>query len=234
MCYYDSMESQWYKLKNTAIKLRRTGASLRDVEKKLNIPRSTLSYWFKDVILTAPQKTKLFKNWQQALGKARVEAVKWHNKQKEIRLETAKKSALETLGRLNLQNKDILEIALAMLYLGEGSKSTPELSLGNSNPLILKFFIKSLSLAFNFDCSKIHCELHLRADQDAMNIKKYWSRELDIPTENFTTVAFDPRTKGSKTYSYYKGVCVLRCGSAAIQRKLMFLAEEFCNKVISK
>jgi hypothetical protein len=45
-------------------------------------------------------------------------------------------------------------------------------------------------------------------------------------------LTFDSRTKGSKTYEYYKGVCVLRCGNAAIQRKLLFLAEEFCKKII--
>ena len=59
------MKSQWYKFKDEAIKLRRDGASLRDVEKRLKIPRSTLSYWFKDVDVTARQKEKLFKNWQQ-------------------------------------------------------------------------------------------------------------------------------------------------------------------------
>lgn len=226
------MKSQWYKLKDAAIELRRTGASLRDVEKKLKIPRSTLSYWFKGVVLTSKQKEKLFKNWKQALGKARKEAVKWHNQQKQLRLEAARISALETLGRINTRQKDILELALAMLYLGEGAKSTPETNLGSSSPLILKFFIKNLCVVYNLDCSKIHCELHLRADQDGLKMKRYWARKLRVPLKNFTTVSFDSRTKGSKTYQYYKGVCVLRCGNAAIQRKLLFLAEEFCKKII--
>jgi hypothetical protein len=226
------MKSQWFKFKDEAIKLRRGGASLRDVEKRLKIPRSTLSYWFKDVILSSSQKAKLVKNWKLALGKARVEAVKWHNEQKQIRVENAKASALNTLSRLNTREAGILEIALAMLYLGEGAKTTLGLCIGNSNPLILRFFIASLRFIYGFDCQKIHCELHLRYDQNVLKMKQYWSKELNLPAKNFTSVAVDLRTKGSKTYPHYKGVCVLRCSNTAIQRKLMYLAEEFCNKVI--
>lgn len=202
------------------------------IEKKYGVPRSTLSGWLKGIVLTDQQKDKLLKNWQQALNEARKEAVKWHNAQKQMRLQQAKKAAEETLKTLNIRQKNILELALAMLYLGEGFKSTPETSIGNSSPQILKFFIKALCLAYNFDRNKIRCELHLRADQNPVEIKEYWSSELSIPLANFTTVSIDMRTKGSVTYGHYKGVCVLRCGNAAIQRKLLFLAESFCNKVI--
>ena len=227
------MKSQWYKLKDTAIALRKNGESLRDVEKKLKIPRSTLSYWFKNVLLTQRQKRKLLKNWQLALGKARVEAVKWHNKQKELRLAEAKRQALETLQTVDVSQKSILDLALAILYLGEGFKSAPQTALGSSSPLILKFFIKALYQVYNLDCRKIKCELHLRADQKSDLMKRYWSKELGIQLKNFTNVSIDVRTKGSVTYKHYKGVCVLQCGNSAIQRKLLYLAEEFCKKVIN-
>ncbi len=228
------MKSQWYNLKDSAIKLRKQGASLRDVEAKLKISKSTLSYWFKDVLLTSRQKAKLLKNWEQALGKARKKAVLWHNAQKQARIAEAKRQALETLGKINISQKHVLDLALAMLYLGEGAKTTPETILGSSNPMILKFFIKALWLTYNLENSKIRCELHLRADQKVTSVKRYWSKELGIPLKNFTSVSFDARTKGSATYKSYKGVCVLRCSNAAIQRKLIFLAEGFCKKVISQ
>jgi hypothetical protein len=227
------MKSQWYKFKDEAIKLRRGGASLRDVEKRLKIPRSTLSYWFKDVVLTARQKEKLLKNWHYALGKARVEAVKWHHKQKELRMAEANRQALETLNTIDLSKKSILDLALAMLYLGEGSKTLPQTSIGSSSPMILKFFIKALELVYGLERRAIKCELHLRADQKPNLIKRYWVRELGIPLKNFTKAAIDLRTKGIATYKYYKGVCVLQCSNAAIQRKLLFLAKEFCEKVIN-
>ncbi|HYV33961.1 MAG TPA: hypothetical protein VE973_03895 [Candidatus Limnocylindria bacterium] len=226
------MKSQWYALKSKAIAYRKKGYSLRMVEEKLGIRRSTLSGWFKEVSLTTKQQAKLLKNWKFALGKARIKAVQWHNTQKQMRLQQARDSALTTLESLDTKQKNLLELALAMLYLGEGFKSRPQTGIGSSNALILKFFIKALKSVYNLGTEKIKCELHLRADQKPLLIKKYWSKELNIPLENFTSVSIDVRTKGSKTYDHYKGVCVLQCSNAAIQRRLLYLADEFCNKVI--
>lgn len=203
------------------------------VEKKLGVPRSTLSGWFKDIVLTADQRKDLSRNWKIALGKARIEAVKWHNTQKQLRLRQAQDSALGTLNTLDISQNNILELSLAMLYLGEGLKASSTTSLGSSSPLILKFFVKSLYSVYNIDPSKIRCDLHLRADQDGVKMKQYWSKELRIPLSNFISVVFDSRTKGAKTYEDYKGVCVVRCGNAAIQRKLICLSQEFCKKIIA-
>lgn len=105
--------------------------------------------------------------------------------------------------------------------------------MGNSDPLILKFFIKALTKCYEFDSNKINCELHLRADQNINTIKKYWSKELDIPLTSFRSISVDKRTIGSSTYANYNGVCVVRCGNIAIQRRLISLAKKFCNEIIS-
>ncbi len=226
------MKSKWYKLKEGAIKLRKQGKSIRDVEKKLAIPRSTLSGWFRSVELSESKKEKLFQNWKNALRHARVKAAKWHNNQKKIRLIEAKRQAEVVLEKIDHNNKDVLDIALSFLYLGEGFKKTADTGMGNSDPLILKFFLKSLIKNYSLPISKIKCELHLRADQNIKEIKNYWSRQLRIPLRNFTTTSIDKRTIGKPTYPSYKGVCVLRCSNVAIQRKLVCLSNLFCNKII--
>ncbi|PJE76055.1 hypothetical protein COV04_01790 [Candidatus Uhrbacteria bacterium CG10_big_fil_rev_8_21_14_0_10_48_11] len=63
-------------------------------------------------------------------------------------------------------------------------------------------------------------------------MKKYWARELQLPLSCFRQVNIDQRTKGTETYSSYKGVCHIRCGSVAVQRKLMSLANSYMEKVI--
>lgn len=227
------MKSRWYEIKPEALKLRKNGKSIRYVESKLGIPRSTLSGWFKEVKLTKAQKLILEDEWKKSLTKARKKAVLWHNAQKAERLLKARDEAAHLLGKLNIEDKNLLELALSFLYLGEGFKKSTNTALGNSDPLILKFFVAVLKKNYNLSPNKIKCELHLRADQNPVLMKKFWSRELKIPLTNFTGVSVDSRTLGKKTYSYYKGVCVLRCGNVAIQRKLMYLSEGFCNKVIS-
>lgn len=228
------MKSRWYELKEHAIRLRKSGISIGKIEKRLSIPRSTLSGWFKSVRLTKKQLEKIKKEWKNDLKEARKKAVIWHNSQKRRRLEEAEIDAKRTLVNINLNNTAFLELALAFLYLGEGSKRNSETAISSSNPKILNFFLAGLEKVYGIDINKIRCELYLRADQDPNKIKVYWSKTLNIPLNNFKQVNIDKRTKGTITYSYYKGVCNLRCGNVAIQRKLALLAELFCKKVVSK
>ncbi|MFA6227187.1 MAG: hypothetical protein WC631_01745 [Candidatus Paceibacterota bacterium] len=228
------MKSKWFDLKNNAISLRKRGLSIRHIEKKYSIPRSTLSGWFSGIKLTANQEIKLEENKRLALIEARKKAILWHNAEKQKRIIKAELDAINILNSINYNNKKIIELALAMLYLGEGFKKSNNTGIGNSDPQILNFFISAIEKCFGFDRKGFRCELHLRADQDVDHVRKYWSKELKIPLENFTSISIDNRTKGKKTYDYYKGVCVLRLGRTDIQRRLVFLSRKFCDIIINK
>lgn len=221
------MTSNWSDLKPKAIKLRKSGKSLPFIHQKLGIPKSTLSYWFKDIELTGEQKEKLHRNWLNALVKARTEATKWHNAEKSKRIRTAEEEADSVLKKISLSDKNVLELSLAILYLAEGSKKNIETALGSSDANTLRFFLQSLRILYDFDLTKVRCELYLRYDQDPDELKRYWSKELSLPLSNFTQVNRDKRTIGRDTYDHYKGVCSIRCGNVAIRRRLVFLAEKY-------
>ncbi len=227
------MQSKWYGHKAEAIKLRRQGRSLKNINKNLGVPLSTLSGWLKHIELTHAQKVKLENDWKKALINARKKAVVWHNSQKEMRIERAIEKANFTINNLNLNDIYILELALSMLYLGEGYKVN-SLGIGSSDPQILKFFLSAIEKVYGIERSSIKCELNLRADQDSCRTVKFWSKELKISTKNFNTISFDKRTIGKPTYSSYHGVCQLRCGNVAIQRRLLFVSKLFCDKVIGE
>ncbi len=223
------MASKWSGLKIQAISLRKQGKSLPYIHSLLGIPKSTLNYWFRNINLTTEQKKVLNTNWKNGLIKARSHAVKWHNAEKEKRLQFAENEALNVIHSVNTKDTAIIEIALALLYLGEGTKAKDETGIGSSNPDILKFFISGLRGIYNVPLEDIRCELHLRADQNPEKIRAYWSKELKVPKKNFTKPYLDQRTKGSITYDSYKGVCLVRCGRVAIQRKLVYIARHFCS-----
>ncbi len=214
--------------------MRKRGLSIVVIEKKLKINRSTLSGWFKSVKLTESQKRKLENQRLRGLMVARSRAVEWHRSQKKLRLEKALQEARDTLGNIDTNNSHVLDLALAMLYLGEGLKQPEETGMGNTDPLILKTFLSILRKNYNVDIRRIRCELHLRADQDSEGLKKFWSRELKLPVENFKYISFDKRTKGSPSYENYRGVCVIRYGNVAIKRKLINISREFCESVIKE
>lgn len=226
------MISKWFEYKNEAVSQRRLGNSIGQIERDLGIPRSTLSGWFKNIQLTKAQKKKLYNRWKRALVTARQKAVIWHHQQKELRIKKAHNEALQTLNKIDTRNNNILELALAMLYLGEGSKSNLT-SMGNTNPLVLRFFIRSMKILFGIDKASIMCDLHLRSNQSAKEAVKYWSRELGLPKTKFIVMK-DKRIAKSKTYPHYKGVCAVRFGRVAIQRRIVHLAEEFSKIVVAR
>ncbi len=223
--------SKYEDRKPLAIKLRKRGLSLPEIEKRTGIPRSNLSSWLKAIPLTKKQEQRLHNNWLKALVTARKEAVKWHNEQKQHRLDSARMQALATLNSLDTKDKDIMELALAVLYLGEGTKKKVETSLGSSDPKILRFYIKALESLYSIRPKDMYCQLFLRHDQDIEVSKKYWSKELKIPISCFRYCNFDDRTKNKPTVKGYNGVCLVRGGSVAIQRKLVYLANAYFDRI---
>lgn len=200
------------------------------IERQYGIPRSTLSNWFRSIELNEAQRTKLMKNSQDGWKKARTNAVKWHKAQKQLRLDTAKTEATKSLNKLPL-TPEVLDIAFAMLYLGEGAKNNGSTSIANSDPMILNFVLDVLELNYGIKRLQVRCELHLRADQDAGESKAYWSDVLSVPIERFRGCYKDKRTANRPTYGSYKGVCVVYCGSIAIQRKITNMYNQFCERV---
>jgi hypothetical protein len=223
------MKSKWFHLKEEAIALRKIGTSMTVIERKLGIPRSTLSGWFKDIELSEDQRTKLMRNRHDGWARARVKAVESHQASKALRLLKAERDAKAVLERLEVNN-DLLDLAFAMLYFGEGAKSGTT-SIASSDPMILKFVLAVLARNYNVTSDQIRCDLHLRMDQDEFALKDYWSKVLNLPLSAFRYAAFDKRSAGKKTYDHYKGVCVISCGNIAIQRKLVYLYKLFCERI---
>jgi hypothetical protein len=221
--------SQWYELKPAALLLRRKGKSLGFIEKNLGIPRSTLSGWCKNIQLSNEQRVTLLNNQLVSLPKARLAAAKWHREQKVLRISIAKQEAENVMKNIDITD-DILDLSLAMLYLGEGTKSKLT-SIANSDPMVLRFVLSVLKQNYKVNLNTIKCGLHLRMDQDSTECKKYWANELGLAVKQFAYISFDKRSAGRVTYDRYKGVCVLYCGSIAIQRKLIYLYNLFCDKV---
>lgn len=220
--------------KRKAIELRKVGKSLDYISLLMKVPKSTLHGWFKDIVLTDQQKFWLKQASKLALNDARKKAVKWHNLQKKNRLDDAYKKAITTLERLDVRNEDTLKLSLSLLYLGEGSKRSCDTGMGNSDPVILRFFIATLKKLYGLSQDDFKCYLHLRADQSESELIKYWSHELDIPRTHFKKTLFDKRTIDKKTFDHYKGVCLVTVGKVAIQRELVFLSKLFCDKVSNR
>jgi transcriptional regulator with XRE-family HTH domain len=225
------MKSKFLSLKSRATSLRKRGLSIRYIENKLGIPRSTLSGWLKDIKLSANQRKKLFHKWENGLIKARKKAVLVHNKGRNDRREKARQEVEKFVSNTDI-DKSVQEIILAAFYLAEGGKTENSFALANSNPEILLGVITLLRRVFTIDESKFRCCLHLRGDQDENMLKEFWSKTLNIPESKFTKTQFDKRTV-KKTYDHYKGVCLVNYFDMALQRRILYLGEKLLE-IINK
>ncbi len=217
------MKSKWFNLKDKAITLRKKGYSIKNIESKLKIPRSTLSGWFKNVKLTQKQKDQLLLNWKNGLIIAQKKGGQWHYEQGQKRREKIRREVKEFTSTIRI-NKPIGELILATFYLAEGSKTENSFGIANSNPKILKGIINLLRFLYILDESKFRCSLHLRKDQEEKSLKTFWSNTLNIPESKFTKSQFDKRTI-KKTYSHYKGVCVVNYFDMALQRRVLYIGD---------
>ena len=221
------MEDSHKYFKNKAIKLRREGHTYSEIlnllEKKIS--KSTLSYWIKNIKMTSLQKRRLQNNIDVKLKKAQQAALKTNKHRRKQHLDDLKNKNLYLTKKLDL---DIQKLLLSMLYLGEGAKTkgTQFLSLGSSNPKIIKLYLFLLKNCFTLDESKFRIRIQCRADQNIKALENYWHNVTKIPKNLFYPTYIDKRTIGSPTkMKEYRGVCTIHYFNRSIQFELEFLAE---------
>jgi len=221
-------------LRKNAVKLRLQGNTYSDINKKLkkNIPKSTLSEWFRVLHFNSEQKLLLKQRTTQKLRMSQLKALRVNKRQRIAYLKGLKEKNKYLLKFLNTDTKKLL---LAILYLGEGAKtrSTQFLSLGSSNPQIIRFYLLLLKECFEINNSKFRIRIQCRADQDIKKLETYWQRITKIPKKQFYPTYIDKRTINKPTlHKDYKGVCAVHYFDRSIQFELEFLAGSVLKYVI--
>jgi transcriptional regulator with XRE-family HTH domain len=210
--------------KEQAIKLRKAGKSYPEIERKLGVPRSTLSGWLSGVKLTKPQTDRLFDNKLKALVEARLIAAKVHKENRLKKIKEADDETSDFISKVKI-DKTIGEIIFSTFYQAEGTKNGSAVVIANSNRDILKAMLNLFRYLFNPKESKFSCCLHLRRDQSDDDLKDFWSKALKIPVNQFTKTQFDKRTLKT-TYDSYKGVCVISYSDVHLFRRVLFVGNK--------
>ena len=211
------------KLIAKAVSLREQGKTYSEINKimKIQIQKNTFSSWFKNIILPKKYYAQIRKNNLEHLKKARIKALFIIREKRKEYLENLEKNNLFIKKSLN--DKKTAKIALTMLYWAEGSKSRRgALVFGNSDPQMIKFFLKLLKICYYIDQTKFRCTVQCRADQNLEQLKKYWLKVTNIPINQFYETRIDPRTIGKKSKnSDYMGVCRIDYFSGNVYNDLM-------------
>jgi len=216
-------------------KLRSDGKTYSEINKTLHtkLAKSSLHWICKDTLLPLSYINRISRLNVENLGKARATSLAVRQAKKEEFEEKIYQINLPIANKIN--NKNTAKIALAMLCLGEASKSGGKSSfcLGNSDHRIITLFLRFLKICFeDFDSKKIRCTVQCRADQDTSELERYWQEASKIPFDQFYKTRIDPRTIGKPTLKKgYRGVLKVDYLNTKTQLELESLAQLVYNRV---
>lgn len=199
-----------------AIEFRRKGRSYSQIKKKLQVSKSTLSLWLREY----PLSEKRIQQLQGRSGK-RIESFRKTMQRK--RDDRLKKVYLEEKKILLPLTKRELYLTGLFLYWGEGLKaSSAMVSVSNSDPQVMKFFVYWLTKILDIPKSILRVRLHLYKDMDIDRKTMFWSKKLKIPSVQFNKPHIKETTLKSLTYKNFgHGTCAVTIGGVEIKNRII-------------
>src|SRR3990167_749247 len=137
--------------------LRKHGFSVKEIQKRLGVARSSVSLWVRDVQLTPAQLRKLYLN--KKTGSLRGSIIAAQNK-KRLREEVTKKLFLEGIREMGRITKRERFLAGVALYFAEGTKGDDNVSFSNTDSRSLTFMMEWLREFCRVPEKKFRCSLY--------------------------------------------------------------------------
>lgn len=198
-----------------AQKLRMQGLSIGEIAKELNVAKSSVSGWVRNIEITLEQKQRLM---HRTISPNAAKGNKARSlKCKELRQQ------YQLNGKILAEkmNNNMLFHNGCMLYWCEGAKCRNGAKLSNSDPYILKLWMRFLQEIFSINNNDItvyiQCYLNNGITQD--EIEQYWLDVLKLPINclrKTSLVTKHPMSKGLKKNKHKYGICNITVNSTEL------------------
>lgn len=171
-------------LKKKARQLRRKGLGIKTIAYKLGVSSSTISLWCRDIKLTPKQHKELERRYRDPYFGRRKANILRQRQKKLTAIESLKQIGIQEIGKLSERE---LFIAGVALYWAEGFKKDKRLGFANSDPAMIKFFLKWLISSCNVPKASIRLRLGLNISHKyRINVvEDYWSKITGISKSQF-------------------------------------------------
>lgn len=164
----------------TVVQLRQQEKSYHEIQAVTGLAKSTISWvlarYFPEKrnknIASKLDRARGFSEEFQTGHRARYEAAQRMHQEKRQQLCT------EYLRRLREYHDQTLVWYVAGLYDGEGTHGDTSFDLANSDPCLIRSFIRLLRDALLIERERYVIELYLHGSQDAKGCESYWSQHL--------------------------------------------------------
>jgi|SRR3989338_4900942 len=173
-------------LRDRARLLRGKGKSLNEITRSISVPKSTVRYWCRDIILSSIQQERLIS--VQRMGGARAaEAIR----ARRIKLtERLFKAGVREIGYLIRRERFLIGIAL---YWAEGyRKGNQEFGFTNSDPQMVRFLIRWLRRSCGIDKKRIYARICLNVLYRGRigELSRFWQRATGLDASQFSNPTF--------------------------------------------
>jgi hypothetical protein len=194
-----------------AIRLRKTGKSIKKIANVLNVSVGSVSSWCRDIELSPSQKKTLDTNARNPYYAGRGIYIRKLKKRTDLKISKLKTAGIKEVGILN---KRELFIAGISLYWAEGFKKDSQVGLASLDPMMIKFFINWLKTCFGYTNEDLifRVTANISHQHRIKEIESYWSKELNVPLTQFRKPFFQD-VKWKKTYenpNEYYGILRVR------------------------
>ena len=202
--------------RHDATNLRRRGKSYNEIKAVLGVPKSTLSDWLSATSWSRKIKGTLSEEAKikSAIHIRALNAV--YRKHLAKIYHEARAEALQEFEHFKLHP---LFIAGIGIYWGEGDKSSlHQLRLANTDPAMIKTFVRFLDKICGAPKEKIRAYILLYPDLDQKRCVRFWVRESGLPRKNFNKCVTIQGRHRTRRIKY--GVCTVGISSRYLKEKM--------------
>lgn len=208
-----------------AQKLRKSGYSLKEISQKVNVSKSTASFWSRGINLSDKAHKRLLKVVSRAQfisAEKRISRTNYFRRQCENKGE-------ELIKQIKIDD-NILRLFCGLMYWCEGSKMNDNvIQFTNSEPKLAKAFVGLLRKSFVLEENKFRVSLHLHNYHSVKKQIKFWSELLKISQSQFIKPYIKSNT-GKRVKDDYQGCANIRYNDAKLAKELLGIGRAFLEK----
>ena len=218
-----------FKEKQKAIALRNLGQSIKKIAKTLDVAKSSVSVWVRNVKLTKKQKSILSLSGHSSIVNEKRRLTRLSN-------ELAKRNIVISKAEKDINNLSNYELKIigTMLYWAEGRKrGTRVVSFSNSDPNMIKIIMRFFREVCLVPENKFRGHIHIHSHLVVNRALKHWSKITHIPYKQFyKTYCIPSISSKGKMDSLPNGTLDVYIGDSNLFLKIMGWINGTINKLI--
>jgi transcriptional regulator with XRE-family HTH domain len=212
--------------RDEARRLRREeGLSVREIQRRLKVSKSSVSLWVRDVPLTADQLEALRRINGRHPRQLKAAA-------RNAELGRARRRVYQAEGRALARRGEALHASGCMLYWAEGDKNRNSARIANSDPEVLRFFVRFVRTYFGVDGARIRVTCNLFADhlERQREVEQFWLDTLGLPHSSLCRSIVNVYSKYSEKKRRNRlpyGTCRLCVNSTHVTQSIFGAIQEY-------